>query len=158
MPRPNGGVRLPTDMPPGPRRVLQRMMQGLHTSGSAGQVAVSLYAVPWAPTSSSVFPNAAGSVAAAKIDTSGILPVRAAGGSGNVMRPAYGVAINTYSPVSHRTPPRLRDGIPPRVIPAGGVAVPTQRARNYAPGYVTAWPQSAPRWPTLSEAPGARRG
>ena len=151
-------VRLPFDMPPSARRVLQPMMQGLHTTGSAGQVAVPLYSVPWAPTSSPVFPNAAGSVAAANIDRSGILPVRAAGGSGNVIRPTYGVSVNTYSPVSHRTPPRLRDGIPPRAIPAAGVAVPTQRARPYASGYVTSWPQTAPRWPTFAEAPGARRG
>lgn len=151
-------IRLPFDMPPSARRVLQPMMQGLHTSGSSGQVAVPLYAVPWAPMGSKTFPNVLGSQAAANIDSSGILPVRASRGSGNVLRPTYGVAINTYSPVSHRTPPRLRDGIPPRAIPAGGVAVPTQRPRPYAPGYVTSWPQSAPRYPTFAESPNARRG
>lgn len=151
-------VRLPFDMPPSARRVLQPMMQGLHTTGSAGQVAVPLYSVPWTTYQSEAFPNVAGSRAAADIDRTGIIPVRATRGSGNVIRPTYGVSVNTYSPVSHRTPPRLRDGIPPRAIPAAGVAVPTQRPRPYAAGYVTTWPQSAPRWPTFAEAPGARKG
>lgn len=69
----------------------------------------------------------------------------------NGLRPAWVVAVNTYSPVAHRNP--LTNTTPPRAGDSRGTARPTQRPRGYAPGYVTRWPQTAPRWPTFGESP-----
>lgn len=135
-------VRLPTDMPPGPRQGAggaTRMVQGLVTHASLGEVAYPLYTAPWSPRQSTVFPLEAPSAVAP-----------------NSLRPTWVVAINGYSPVAHRNP--LVDVTPPKAITAAGVARPTQRPRGYALPYVTRWPQLAPRWPSWGEAPGARRG
>lgn len=162
MPRPDGSVLLPIDMPPSKRQAHvaggAANMAGIHTAAWAGEVQVDLYAVPWNPTESPTFPQYEGSRAAATIGQSSPFPVRQGRPNMNGLRPRTGVSINAYSPVSHRTPAALRDGVPPRAISARGVAVPTQRGRNYAAGYVTFWPQGAPVWPSYREAPGSRQG
>src|SRR6266702_1102008 len=180
MPRPDGSVRLPMDLPPSKREShAGPLMQGIHTSGSAGQVYVPLYAVPWNPTDYYPWASAQGSVAAASLGQPASVrpqqpgsaaygdPQSGAGSpfpigknpSANGQYPKWVTAINAYSPVAHRKPTAMRDGLPPRVISARGVGKPTQRPRGYAPGYTTAWPVQAPSWPTWREAPqGSRPG
>lgn len=184
MPRPDGTVLLPMDMPPSKRQAHAAggavNVAGLAIAGSAGEVAVQLPTVPWNPWESQSFPAVEQSMAAANLGqppsvrpqqpgspASAVpqlapgspFPVRAGNPSMNALRPKWVVAINSYSPVSHRTPAQLRDGVPPRAISARGVGAVTQRPRGYAPGYVTNWPQASPRWPSFREAPNtARRG
>lgn len=133
-------MHLPTDMPPGARQHLGPTNRaGLVTSGGLAQF-FALYAKPWGPWSSPApFP---------KVKPSDVAP--------NGVRPNWIVAINAYSPIAHRS--TLTTTIPPARPSVAGVARPTQRPRPYAPGFVTRWPQIAPRWPSFSEAPGARRG
>lgn len=143
MPRPDGTLLLPTDMPPSNRRVSLQNQAGIHTSGVEGEIAYPMYSVPWAPWQSKVFPDAQPS-------QPGVSP--------NFWRWKWVVAINAYSPIAHRTAPALRDKVPPRVISARGVAVPTQRPRPYAMPYSTLWPMAAPTWPSWREAPNAPGG
>jgi hypothetical protein len=132
-------ARTPFRVPPGSRAHLgPTNVAGLITHGDPGTVLYPLYSEPWAPYQSTVFPRSLGSACAA-----------------NGVKPAWGVAINAYSPIAHRNgmtmtvPPKARSGL--------GVARPTQRARPYALGYATRWPQTAPRWPTWGEAVAMRR-
>lgn len=158
MPRPDGSVTLPMDMPVSNRRRLIPLVQGLVFAGSSGEIEVPFSTVPWNSTESSEFPAYEGSTAAATIGTSGPFPVRVGRPNMNALRPKWGVAINAYSPIAHRTAAKLRDGIQPRAISARGVGAVTQRPRGYAVGYVTRWPVPAPQYPSWSEAPGARNG
>ena len=137
MPRPDGTVALPTDTPP---RNTTRINHGLVTHASLGEVPMRLYARPWSGDSSrpTVF---------TKVRGSDVAP--------NYIRPTWVVAVNTYSPISHRS---HTDVMPIPAVPARPPAAPvTQRPRPYAAGYVTRWPQVAPRWPSWGEAPRARR-
>lgn len=127
---------LPIDMPPhrGPTNTA-----GLVTHGWVGDRLIPLYAKPWNPYESTSFPHVEpSSVAPDGIGTKAI------------------VAVNTYSPIAHRS--TLTTTMPTPAIPARGIGVPTQRPRSYAAGYVTAWPQMAPRWPSWGEARGSRSG
>lgn len=129
-------MHLPTDLPP---RIGPTNIAGLVTHGSLGQHFYRLYSEPWAPWSSPVFD---------KVMPSTVAP--------NGLRPAWVVAINAYSPIAHRNP--LTTVTPPRAGDSRGTARPTQRPRSYAPGYVTRWPQTAPRWPTFGESPATPSG
>lgn len=128
-------ARTPFDVPP---RNTTRVVHGLITHASYGEQPVELYTRPWSGDSSS------GSAAFPLAKPSYVSP--------NSIRPTWGVAINAYSPVAHRN--GLTTVTPPKAIPAGGIGTPTQRPRGYAYRYVTAWPQSAPAWPTWGEANG----
>jgi hypothetical protein len=132
-------ARTPFRVPPGARAHLgPTNVAGLITHGDPGTVLYPLYSVPWAPYQSEAFPRSLGSATAA-----------------NGVKPAWGVAINAYSPIAHRS--GLTEMIPPKMLTGLGVAVPTQRPRAYAAGYATRWPQTAPRWPTWPESVAARR-
>lgn len=128
-------VRLPTDTPPhmGPTN-----RAGLITHGWVGDRLIPLYAQPWNSAEFTTFPD---------VEPSAVAP--------NGIKTKAIVAINTYSPIAHRS--TLTTTMPTPTRPARGVATPTQRPRSYAAGYVTAWPQMAPRWPSWGEAPGARK-
>jgi hypothetical protein len=131
-------ARTPFRLPPGMRQHLgPTNVAGLVTHGDPGTVLYPLYSVPWAPYTNKAFPKSLGSNTAA-----------------NGVKPAWGVAINAYSPIAHRN--ALTTMVPPKAVTAGGVGRPTQRPRPYAAGYATRWPQIAPRWPTWGEAPGAK--
>jgi len=158
MPRPDGSVRLPSDMPPSKRTTRIPLTQGIVTHGAAGEVAVPLYSVPWNPMDSKTFPAVEGSNAAATIGSSGIFPVRRGDPNMNALRPRWVVALNRFSPIAHRSTPAIRDDVPPRAISARGVGAVTQRPRGYAAGYTTFWPSIAPQWPTWRERPGTRQG
>jgi hypothetical protein len=133
-------ARTPFRLPAGRRQHLgPTNVAGLITHGNPGTVLFPLYTVPFAPFQSDVFPKSQGSRCAA-----------------NGVKPAWGVAINAYSPIAHRN--GLTTQIPPVVKSAAGVGRSTQRPRGYAAGYVTRWPQTAPRWPNWGEAPNASRG
>lgn len=130
----------PFRTPPGCRQHLgPTNVAGLVTHGDPGTVLYPLYTVPWAPYGSKPFPRSQGSLCAA-----------------NGVKPAWGVAINAYSPIAHRNALTMAPGH--AVISARGIARPTQRPRGYAAGYVTRWPQLAPRWPSWGEAPNAKIG
>jgi len=167
-------------MPPSKRRVIYppaANVAGLSITGDSGGCYYPLPTVPFNPWESYAWGSVEASIAAAQIGQpgsvrpsqpgssdylspvrgpGGILPVGHNGSPVNGLRPRWVVAINTYSPVAHRNPPGLRDTVPPRAVSARGVAVPTQRPRPFAPGRVTTWPVSAPRWPTFAESPNAR--
>lgn len=112
---------------------------GLVTHVSLGQVFYRLYTKVWSPMQSAVFPN---------VEPSSVAP--------QGLAPRFGIAINTYSPIAHRN--GLDTFVPPPIGDSRGIARLTQRPRGYAPGYVTRWPQQAPRWPTFAESPNARQG
>lgn len=123
-------MHLPTDTPP--RMGLQNTA-GIITHGSLGEHFYPLYTKVWTTLQSKVFP---------KVAPSDVAP--------NGLAPVWVVAINTYSPIAHRNP--LTTQVPGPIGDSRGVARPTQRPRAYAPGYVTRWPQTAPRWPNFGEA------
>jgi hypothetical protein len=181
MPRPDGTTRLPTDLPPSNRQVRPfgggANMAGIHTTGSAGEVAVPFPTVPWNPWESQSFPAVEGSMAAANLSRAPSVrpappgsaesvnarlapgspwPIRAGDPDANALRPRWVVSVNSYSPVAHRNP--LSVAVPPRAMSARGVAVPTQRPRGFAPGFSTLWPPAAPRWPSFREAARAASG
>lgn len=138
MPRADGSPSWPTDEPP---RNDTRINTGLVTHASLGEIPVVFPTRPYPGGGRAVaaFPLLAGSAVAA-----------------NCIRPTWVVAINAYSPISHRS--RMTDVIPPRAVPSTGVGTVTMRPRGFATGYVTRWPQSSPVWPNWAEARGARRG
>lgn len=140
--------------PPGPRQVGPfrkqprndtRITHGLITHGSLGERFVPLYSRPWSGLSTldTTFPNWRGSMVAP-----------------NGLAPTYVVAINTYSPIGHRS--ALTAVVPPMAEPAAnhtrqaGGGAPVQRRRPYAMPYVTRWPQVAPVWPSWVERAGSR--
>lgn len=133
---PEGTIYLPTDCPPRPGYT---NVAGLVTHASLGEHYYPLYTKVWSALQSTVF----------KFWTpSSVAP--------QGMRPTWVVAINTYSPISHRS--TLTTTVPPKAGDSRGVAVPSQRPRGYAPGFVTRWPQAAPRWPSFGESPNSTNG
>lgn len=117
-----------------------RMTHGLVTHGSFGGVHVPLYAEPWSGDSAPPPP------AFPLVRPSTVAP--------NGLNPTFVVSINAYSPVAHRNGLVSRPGTRavPATIAAAVVAKVSQRPRPYAMGYVTRWPQTAPRWPSWEEA------
>ena len=155
---PAGRTRLPIDPPPSNRRTRIPLTQGIVTMGAAGEIAYPFPVVPWNSWESTEFPNVEGSNSAATIGESGPFPVRAGRPNMNALRVKWVTSQNFYSPLAHRTAAALRDSVPPRAISARGVGAVTQRPRGYAVGYVTRWPQSAPRWPSWGESSTTREG
>jgi hypothetical protein len=127
---PEGSTYLPTDCPPRPGAT---NMAGIVTHASLGEHFYPLNGAVFSPLQSDVFPN---------WTPSSVAP--------NGLRPTWVVAINTYSPIAHRS--GLTTTVPPKAGDSRGTARSTQRPRGYAPGYVTRWPQVAPRWPTFGES------